>query len=152
MPRPSERRNKYGFCPIYNSPKENTYVIKVPYYNRVEHTAGEIRTWGIKEMLANGKVELDDLPEDPCYRCGWFLLSTDWMYGLFGKKDPFYKACALHDDLYTPELRPEGLTRKQADQLFLSAMRTIIKEEHKGNICQAYVYYGIARSLGWLYW
>ena len=103
-------------------------------------------------IYEKGYVSPEDLPNDPCIRCGWYILSTDWIYKAFtGKPDPFTPACELHDNLYDEDLRPYGMTRKEADKLFLSAMLTIVKEG-KGNKWVAYTYYGIVRSLGALYW
>lgn len=146
MPRPSERYNKFGFCPIYSAPREKQLGFTSG------HVASDARRAALRYIWKQKTVELDDLPEDGCKRCGWFLLSTDWIYRLAGKEEPFYKACALHDDLYTPELRPPDMTRKEADDLFLEAMKTIIREEGKGSLWMAYTYYGIARSLGGLFW
>jgi hypothetical protein len=90
-------------------------------------------------------------PDDPCRRCGYMWLSTDWVFGLFGKKDPMREACRLHDDLFAD---PAGLTRKEVDDMFYRAMTVLIKE--KGDKWYLYiqrdVYYGIVRSVGWLWW
>jgi hypothetical protein len=104
---------------------------------------------------AFGKVEPDDLPDDPCYRCGYFALSSDWIFALFNSKDPMTPACKLHDQLY--EIGPGiGMTRKQADDHFYDAM-TIIVEKYSGwkrrlLYVQRNTYYGIVRATGGLYW
>lgn len=101
-------------------------------------------------IYKSGVVYVADLPDDPCKRCGWFFLSSDWIYRLLGTDDPFQRACAFHDDLYDKELRGD-ITRKEADDLFLEAMKAILREG-RGNKWIAYTYYGVARSVGWLYW
>lgn len=110
-----------------------------------------IRKQHLKDLYFIGRVFPEDLPEDPCIRCGWFFLSTDWVYKLAGREDPFTPACELHDNFYDVDLRPSGMTRKEADYLFLSAMLTIV-EQGKGSKWVAYTYYGLARSLGYFYW
>ena len=94
------------------------------------------------------KDHTEDLPEDPIERCGWMFLSTSWIYGLRGKKDPFVSACGLHDRLYT---KPYTQNRLEADREYLYEMLRLV-EEGEGSKKQAYAYYYVARATGWLFW
>lgn len=91
------------------------------------------------------------LPEDRKTRCGWMWASTDWLFGLFGKEDPYKRACKLHDDFFGD---PQGLSRKQVDHAFYDAMTAIWERYDKPWLMwiQKQVYYGIARGTGWLFW
>lgn len=102
-------------------------------------------------VFVHGKeLTVDDLPDDPCIRCGYLFLNTDWIFRLFGKTDPMKPACSLHDSLYDRELNGD-LSRKEADLLFLEAMKALVRDG-KGSYTQAYLYYYIARSTGWAVW
>lgn len=101
--------------------------------------------------LVHKKFKIKILPEDKIERCGYMWLSSDWLFGMFGKRDPMKEACVLHDKLFD---KPDGLTRKEVDEIFYNAMTALIKE--RGGKWWMYVqrdvYYGIVRSLGWLAW
>lgn len=103
------------------------------------------------DVLVDGQeMTIEDLPEDPCIRCGYFFLNTDWIFRFFGKEDLMKPACSLHDSLYDRELNGD-LSRKEADLLFLEAMKAIVRDG-RGTYTQAYVYYYISRGLGWAVW
>lgn len=95
-------------------------------------------------------VTSSDLPDDPCERCGYFFLNTDWIFRLWGKEDPMRPACALHDSLYDNSLNG-GIPRKTADKVFYEAMLAIVREG-KATKFQARLYYRIVRLTGWLVW
>lgn len=101
-------------------------------------------------VVSGREMTIKDLPNDPCVRCGYFFLNTDWIFRLFGKTDPMKPACSLHDSLYDRELNG-GISRKDADTIFLEAMKAIVRSG-KGSYTQAYVYYYISRGLGWAVW
>ena len=87
---------------------------------------------------------------DKKIRCGYRWFASDKIFRLFGKQDPMYPACRLHDGLYD---NPGMLTRKQVDDLFYRRM--LVEADHKNSSwlkLQAYVYYGLARAFGWLVW
>jgi len=96
-----------------------------------------------------------EIPDDPCHRCGYYFLSSDWVFALFGSVDPMTPACKLHDELY--EYGPSlGLTQLEADNLFYEAM-TAIANQYKWMkravlYAQRNTYYGIVRATGWAYW
>ena len=104
-------------------------------------------------LISLGGVTEEDLPDDPCARCGYLFLNTDWIFGLFGKTDPMTPACKLHDELYAigPEI---GMSRLEADNHFRDAMVLLTNKEigRKREFMQKQtkVYYGIVRSTGWL--
>lgn len=90
-----------------------------------------IRLFRARQTLIRAGVPVNpmsvkELPDDPVERCGYFWLSTDKLFGLFGKKDPFLPACSLHDSLYDELLRGD-ITRKEADKIFYDAMKTLVK-------------------------
>lgn len=91
------------------------------------------------------------VPEDNVRRCGYFWLATDWIFRLFRSKDPYERACALHDELFEDS---QGLTRKQVDRAFYDAMQAIWERHDKPKLMwlQMQIYYGIVRSLGGLFW
>jgi hypothetical protein len=86
------------------------------------------------------------LKDDPKCGCG---ISWLWMTS---ESDPLRGACATHDNLYAHK-NMLGLTRKEADRRFLKEALKIAKSREslreKG---KAYLYYGIIRTTGWLWW
>lgn len=54
------------------------------------------------------KQHPDALPDDPVPRCGWKFFSTDWIFGVFGKEDPFLKCCLIHDIEYELKRKPRA--------------------------------------------
>lgn len=90
--------------------------------------------------LFGRRVSPEDLPNDPVDRCGYFCFST-------GPNDPFIKCCVMHDKLYVGK----PCTRKEADQAFYECCLQIAGED-RGLKIRAKIYYGIVRSVGWLFW
>jgi hypothetical protein len=93
-------------------------------------------------MPWRSKRKPDDLPNDETDRCGYFFLST-------GQNDPMIPCCKKHDDMY--EDKSHGHTQKEVDQLFFACMM------HRAGKSfwlrqRARLYYGIVRSLGWMFW
>ena len=86
------------------------------------------------------------MPKDDDYTgCG---ISRIWATD---KSDPLFPACEAHDYLYSDEGQNVKLTRKEADQILLYKGLFIAKDNIKLRF-RAYLYYAIARALGWLYW
>lgn len=98
------------------------------------------RLW--KLPTARGKALL---PEDECEGCGIGYL------GLIETVTPFVPFCLMHDFEYG--LKEQGLqkkTRAQVDREFLDGMLSVAETFRLRAL--AYVYYGLARSLGGLFW
>lgn len=67
--------------------------------------------------------------------------------------DLFTPACKRHDHNYVLMGAGGGLSRAQVDAELLRDMKVLIK--HTGRwwlYPKAYLYYGIARGVGWLFW
>lgn len=78
-------------------------------------------------------------------RCGYFVFST-------GANDPFIPCCVKHDKEY--DLKDKGkqiYTRKYVDRLFYNCMLNVAGDSRILKI-KAKLYYGIARTLGILFW
>lgn len=115
--------------------------------SRVQLSKKELRRRHIQRLVMQGSVYINDLPDDPCARCGYFFLNTDYF---FPGGDPMTPACVLHDSLYDRELNG-GISRKTADRIFLKAMLNIANG-NKLLTAQAYTYYGIVRLFGGFVW
>ena len=76
------------------------------------------------------------------YRCGpgWF---PEWLRRILSVR--FNLACAAHDIAY----EKDGLSKKEADQQFLSNMLELAGRSPFW-ILMAYVYYAVARAFGHL--
>lgn len=73
------------------------------------------------------------------------ILATD-------SSDPFHKACVTHDKAYEKgSVMQKMSSRKQADDIFLAQCLEIAGSCWPLKV-KAYVYYGIIRAVGWLYW
>lgn len=107
----------------------------------------DIRRRHIQRLIEQDEVYLEDLPDDPIARCGYFFLNTDYF---FPDGDPMTPACVLHDSLYDHDLNG-GISRKQADRIFLKAM-LVIAGDSRALKLQAYTYYRIVRLTGWIVW
>lgn len=92
-------------------------------------------------------ITTDDLADDPVPRCGWYCLSTTAIYRLFGSEDPFLKCCVVHDIEYALKRK----ARSQVDRELYICM----KEIAGGNVAlkiAAFVYYGIVKVSGGIFW
>jgi len=87
------------------------------------------------------------LPDDPVPRCGYFCLSTDWIYRIFGKVDPFLKCCMVHDIEYKLKRQP----RSKVDRELYTCMKSMAGFNP---ILQtvALTYYVIVRTVGGAFW
>lgn len=90
--------------------------------------------------IRTGRMQPEDLPNDPIDRCGYFFLST-------GPNDPFIPCCKIHDDLY---VKAEG-TRLKADRIFLECMLDLAGDSFWLKL-RARTYYRIVRAVGWAFW
>lgn len=86
-------------------------------------------------------------PDDPVPRCGWKTLSTDWIFGFFGKEDPFLDCCRIHDIEYKLKRKP----RSQVDKELLQCMK-IIAGYNPALYGLALTYYSIVRTTGGFFW
>jgi hypothetical protein len=82
-------------------------------------------------------------------RCGIGALST--------ANDPFMPACKRHDHAYITWGATETIgvnkSRAQVDAELLRDMKIIIKQKGLWWLYpKAYIYYGVARCVGFLYW
>ena len=107
--------------------------------------------WPPKKTKKQAKVyrimEKSILPEDPNVICGYGPFSTS-------EKDPFNAACALHDEAYTTHMIDKNeVSQKAADLRLLIDMLEVAKKKKSTVLkLKAYLYYGIVRSVGWLFW
>lgn len=88
------------------------------------------------------------LPEDDSERGGWgpFSLPVD---------HPFQPSFQMHDRIFGSRERGfvGGFTRYEADRLLLDSMLRIARERKSTRLrAEAYVYYGLARAFGSLFW
>lgn len=82
---------------------------------------------------------------DPIDRCGIGVFSTD-------DNDPFARMCKVHDEAYIlKEKGEETMSRKEVDKRFLNAM-LIRAGKSRYLKARAYLYYGLARTLGHPFW
>lgn len=82
------------------------------------------------------------LPEDPIDRCGYAIFSLP-------SSHEFSEACSVHDETF---LR-KGISRNLADTRLLKDMLKIAKDKKSLKLkLQAYIFYGIARTFGKLFW
>jgi hypothetical protein len=85
------------------------------------------------------------LPEDECEGCGIGYL------GLIETVSPFVPACLVHDlEFSLKEHGKQTKSRAQVDREFLENMLRVATTFRLRAL--AYVYYGLARSLGGLFW
>lgn len=85
------------------------------------------------------------LPEDECEGCGIGYL------GLIETVSPFVTACKIHDlEFSLKEQGKQSKTRAQVDRQFLENMLRVATTFRLRAL--AYVYYGLARTLGGLFW
>lgn len=85
------------------------------------------------------------LPEDPSCKCG---IAYIWA---LPESHPFalYGACRWHDERYVLK----DISRAEADLGFLTRCMDVAREQDSTKLkVEAYFYYGICRSLGWLWW
>lgn len=74
------------------------------------------------------------------------------IYPLLLKRSKFIEACSWHDQTYTEQSWAQlNLTRKEVDDWFLQQMKQIAGDSTLRK-AQAYLFYGIARVLGGLWW
>jgi hypothetical protein len=74
------------------------------------------------------------------------------IYPLLLKRSKFIAACTWHDKAYSDQSWAQlNLTRKEVDDWFLGQMLEIAGNS-KLRMIQAYVFHGIARTLGWIWW
>ncbi len=74
------------------------------------------------------------------------------IWPLLLEKTRFYPACSWHDVAYTTDSwAQKNLTRKQVDDWFLK-QNLLIAGDNKYHRARAYLFYGIARAVGALWW
>jgi hypothetical protein len=87
------------------------------------------------------------LPEDETERLGWGPFSLPAGH-------PFQPAAQMHDRIF--ESREKGfrtMSRDAADSALLASMLRIAEERKSASLkAQAYVFYGLARMFGGLFW
>lgn len=88
------------------------------------------------------------LPDDETERGGWgpFSLPAD---------HPFMPSFQMHDRLFASRDKGfrHGLSRKQADDFLLRSMLNIARERKSARLkAEAYLYYGLAKTFGGLFW
>lgn len=101
----------------------------------------------IKAVLTHSRKTVGrSLKNDPVSCCG---ISYIWSTGL---DDPFLPACIQHDAMYAEY--PHSITRAEADMRFLTMMLEIARNEefYTRRKERAFLYYRLARTLGWLWW
>ena len=70
---------------------------------------------------------------------------------LLPKWEKFTKACIAHDaEFVIKEFGRQPKSRGQVDKEFLDRMKRL--SSHGWDYVVAYLYYGIARTLGWIWW
>lgn len=68
------------------------------------------------------------------------------------KRGKLVDACKWHDKAYTEQSWAQlNLSRKEVDDWFLAQMLEIAGKSKLEKV-QAYVFHGIARALGWIWW
>jgi hypothetical protein len=87
------------------------------------------------------------LSEDDTERGGWgpFSLPAD---------HPFWPAFAVHDRIFASKAAGfPTMGRRNADRALLRSMLTIAAEKQSASLrAQAFLYYGVARAFGKLFW
>ena len=69
------------------------------------------------------------------------------------KEHPFTRICYVHDLIFDRKEAGENYTRGEADKLLLRGMLAIAKAKKSYRLrAEAYVYYGLARAFGGLFW
>jgi hypothetical protein len=77
--------------------------------------------------------------------CGISPLAT-------GEQDPFFKACAWHDNAYLKgSLHQDKYSRAKIDEQFLQQMLEIAGDSWILRL-RAHIYYTLARALGGQFW
>lgn len=70
---------------------------------------------------------------------------------LLGRSEKFFSACIGHDSEFVfNDTGEQTKTRKQVDDEFLARMLEV--SEEGWDYVVAYFYYGLARSVGWIWW
>lgn len=90
---------------------------------------------------------VEELPDDPVPRCGWYCLSTTTLYSIFGKEDPFLSCCMIHDIEYALKRKPRELVDKE----LYTCMKGVAGYNPLLRIA-AITYYGIVKALGGYFW
>lgn len=82
------------------------------------------------------------LPNDPKIRCGYSRFSLP-------EDHPFTPACKIHDEAFEHKL----ISRNLADTHLLKDMLRIARARQSFKLeIQAYIFYGLARVFGKLFW
>ena len=69
-----------------------------------------------------------------------------------GTKDPLHKACLWHDKAYLRGSKEQIIfSRKEVDDIFLGKMLKLAGDSLIKK-AQSYVYYGLVRLFGWMFW
>lgn len=109
---------------------------------------GSLNGYGEKQVSINRLKKLVGIPVGPFpddFVCGAAGIETS-------KKDPFYAPCAVHDARFVESDTNLTMTRKEADKEFLNNMLDVARITGKWYLVpKAYLYYGIARALGGLF-
>ncbi len=83
------------------------------------------------------------MKNDPVIGCG---ISTIWMTR---EDDPFKEACAYHDAKYQYHIG----TKNEADEQFFKDTWKIAEEKDSLYLkAKSYLFYGIVKSIGWMWW
>lgn len=91
--------------------------------------------------VEDGKLKWE---EDDVCGVGIFATSTE---------DPFLWACRWHDLSYQAQKQSSTKTRQEIDREFLDKMLSIARrKQSKLLAAKAYLYYSLARALGWRPW
>ena len=93
--------------------------------------------WGTRRF----KGAKTALPDDSGYGCGWWIFKTC-------DDDSFFECCKGHDDLYTNH---GDTSQKEADLQFYNCCLTVAGDSNYLKY-RAWLFYGIVRSLGWMFW